>query len=174
MWGSEELLPGYENTPRWLLHWPSLCVVTLSNSLCTKKMYFNYIQRDLSALSRGCEIIFKTSQSLLLSVLKNKVWMFYFCVILQINLTKLNKVDCLKSLITERNLMVRGNDRKVFLSHSFLPKAFFLRVCSTYGVKLVQKLHEVLLKLKDDLLTLKETKKKKKKKKKNIWIHTFT
>lgn len=29
-------------------------------------------------------------------------------------------------------------------------------VCSTYGVKLVQKLHEVLLELKDDLLTLKE------------------
>lgn len=35
-------------------------------------------------------------------------------------------------------------------------------VCSTYGVKLVQKLHEVFLKLKDDLLTLKEEKKRRK------------
>lgn len=35
-------------------------------------------------------------------------------------------------------------------------------VCSTYGVKLIQKLHEVFLKLKDDLFTLKEEKKKRK------------
>lgn len=34
-------------------------------------------------------------------------------------------------------------------------------VCSTYGVELVQKLHQVLLQLKDDLFTLTEEKKKR-------------
>lgn len=61
--------------------------------------------------------------------------------------------------------MARGSERKDFLIHSFLLRHFF-GVCSTHGVKLVQQLHEVLLKLKDDLLTLKEEKKKKKKKRK--------
>ena len=70
--------------------------------------------------------------------------------------------------------MARGSERKDFLINSFLFKAFFLGVCSTYGVKLVQQLHEVLLKLKDDLLTLKEKKKKKKKKKKKRKICEYT
>lgn len=33
--------------------------------------------------------------------------------------------------------------------------------CSTYGVKLIQKLHEVFLKLEEDLLTLKHTNEKR-------------